>query len=45
MDVDVSSRPGSSGGEVPNSGGKIQLGESEGGGGYCKPGEDCEDCA
>ncbi|KAH6720101.1 selT/selW/selH seleno protein domain-containing protein [Leptodontidium sp. MPI-SDFR-AT-0119] len=35
------------GGEVLNSRGKIQVGgENEGGGsGYCRPGEDCEDCA
>ncbi|KAH7360446.1 selT/selW/selH seleno protein domain-containing protein, partial [Rhexocercosporidium sp. MPI-PUGE-AT-0058] len=33
--------------EVLNSRGKIQVGgENEGGGGgYCRPGEDCEDCA
>jgi len=45
MDVDVSSRPGSSKGEVLNSRGKIVVGGEEGEGmGFCRPGEDCEDC-
>ena len=55
MDVDVTSRPGSSRGDAAegavsqdpdgsvNSRGKIQVDES--GGGFCRPGEDCEDCA
>lgn len=55
MDVDVNSRPGSSRGDAGegavsqdvdgslNSRGKIQVGEGDGG--FCKPGEDCEDCA
>ncbi|KAK0125109.1 hypothetical protein ONS96_008975 [Cadophora gregata f. sp. sojae] len=56
MDVDVASRPTSSkgdagegainqdAGEFVNSRGKIQVvGETIGG--FCKPGEDCEDCA
>ncbi|KAL2074516.1 hypothetical protein VTL71DRAFT_8294 [Oculimacula yallundae] len=53
MDVDVNSRPSSSKGavhggndvEVLNARGKIQIGGESGGGGYCRPGEDCEDCA
>ncbi|CZS90136.1 uncharacterized protein RAG0_01291 [Rhynchosporium agropyri] len=51
MDVDVNSRPTSSKGEVVdevevlNERGKIQVGGEAGGGGYCRPGEDCEDCA
>lgn len=54
MDVDVKSRPTSSkgqgladeaGGEVLNVRGKIQFGDESVVGGYCKPGEDCEDCA
>ncbi|KAF8863759.1 hypothetical protein BDZ45DRAFT_712112 [Acephala macrosclerotiorum] len=61
MDVDVSSRPGSSKGdavdggnggdglekEVLNSRGKIVIGGADGDGesyGFCRPGEDCEDC-
>jgi hypothetical protein len=46
MDVDVSSRPASSKGgeeEVLNSRGKIVIGGGEGYG-FCRPGEDCEDC-
>lgn len=55
MDVDVNSRPTSSRGDagdgavngdaegVLNARGKIQVGES--GSGFCRPGEDCEDCA
>jgi hypothetical protein len=46
MDVDVSSRPASSKGgeeEVVNSRGKIVIGDGEGMG-FCRPGEDCEDC-
>ncbi|CZR66191.1 uncharacterized protein PAC_16092 [Phialocephala subalpina] len=55
MDVDVSSRPGSSrgeglekgegGGEVLNSRGKIVIGGGDGESfGFCRPGEACEDC-
>lgn len=49
MDVDVNSRPGSSKGEekgeVLNSRGKIVIGAEEGESmGFCRPGEDCEDC-
>ena len=46
MDVDVSSRPASSKGdeeEVLNSRGKIVISGEEGYG-FCRPGEDCEDC-
>ncbi len=54
MDVDVNSRPTSSkgqepgeegGGELLNARGKVQFGDDNVVGGYCKPGEDCEDCA
>ncbi|OWP06178.1 selT/selW/selH selenoprotein domain-containing protein [Marssonina coronariae] len=50
MDVDISSRPGSSQGkdecsdEFLNARGKIQLGDESGVGEYCKPGDKCEDC-
>ncbi|KAI9055299.1 hypothetical protein LZ554_000259 [Drepanopeziza brunnea f. sp. 'monogermtubi'] len=50
MDVDVSSRPSSSqgqgggGGEVVDARVKAEVSDENSGGGYCKPGEDCEDC-
>ncbi|KAI6710685.1 guanine nucleotide-binding protein gamma subunit [Diplocarpon mali] len=50
MDVDISSRPGSSQGkdecsdEFLNARGKIQLGDESGVGEYCKPGDKCEGC-
>lgn len=54
MDIDANSRPSSSAGpaqgekEVLNSRGKIVIGGGDGNGegfGFCRPGEDCEDCA
>ena len=54
MDVDTNSRPGSSGegfnrkgdgqmGEGINSRGKVVISGTEEG--FCKPGQDCEDCS
>ena len=46
MDVDISSRPASSKGgeeEALDSRGKVVIGGGEGYG-FCRPGQDCEDC-